>query len=178
MHSTPRIFLTGATGFVGGSILSSLHRDHPDIHITALVRKESDAKALQATYSNFTYIISTLSSLPLLTSSAAAADFVIHVSGDNIPAVCAMIDGLASSPTAESNVPRLISISGPRSLVDRSLPVTGIASTDSRIWSDITDAREILSLPKERMHAEADQAIVAHSIAKGVGTILVSPGQQ
>jgi nucleoside-diphosphate-sugar epimerase len=176
-NPTPRIFLTGVTGFVGGSILSSLHKAHPDIHITALVRSEADAKALQAAYLNFTPIIGTLSLLPLLRSAAAASDFVIHMAGENIPAVCAMIDGLASSSTTELPLPRLISLSGPRSLIDRSLPITGIATTSSRIWSDIDDAQTILSLPKERMHAEADQAIIAHGIAKGVGTILISPGQ-
>jgi len=29
--TTPRVFLTGVTGFVGGSVLSSLYKAHPDI---------------------------------------------------------------------------------------------------------------------------------------------------
>jgi nucleoside-diphosphate-sugar epimerase len=174
-----RIFLTGVTGFVGGAVLAALHETHPNIAITALVRKEADANTLQSAYPMLTPIIGDLTLLPLLTSCAAAADFVIHMSGDNMSAVCAMIDGLASSSsTSESPQPRLISVSGPRSLIDRSLPVTGVTKLDSHVWSDITDAAAILSLPKERMHAEADQAIVAHGIAMGVGTILVSPGQQ
>ena len=174
----PRLFLTGVTGFVGGSVLSSLYKAHPDIHITALVRKESDAEQLQSVYPNLLITIGSLSSLSLLTSNAAAVDFVIHMSGENIPAVCAMIDGLASSSSTSGRpLPQIISISGPRSLIDRSLPVTGIASPSSKVWSDVADAHTILSLPKERMHAEADQEIIRHSIAKGVGTMLLSPGQ-
>ena len=173
----PTIFFTGVTGFVGGSILSSLCKAHPDIHVKALIRKEVDAKELQTVYPNFTPIIGDLSSLSLLTSTTAAVDFVIHVSGDNIPAVCAMIDGLASSSTTGSSLPRLISLSGTRSLIDRSLPATGIASPSSRPWSDVIDAHAILTLPKERMHAEADQAIIAYGSAKGVGTMLIAPGQ-
>jgi hypothetical protein len=96
---TPRVFLTGVRDFVGGSILSSLHKAQPDIHITALVRTEADAKILQPAYLNLTPIIGTLSQVALLYSAAVAADFGIHVSRDNIPAVCAMIDGLASSTT-------------------------------------------------------------------------------
>ena len=176
--ASPCVFLTGATGFVGGSILTSLYKAHPDIHVKALIRQEVVAKELQRVYPNFTPIIGTLSSLSLLTSTAAAVDFVIHVSGDNVPAVCAMIDGLASSASGtESSRPRLISVTGTRSLIDLSLPVTGIASTNSRPWSDVIDARTILSLPKERIHAEADQAIIAYGTAKGVGTMLISPGQ-
>lgn len=175
--TTPRVFLTGVTGFVGGSVLSSLYKAHPDIHITALVRKDSDAKQLQSVYPNLLIIIGSLSSLSLLTSTAAAVDFVIYMSGDNLPAVCALIDGLASASTTGRPLPQIISISGPRSLIDRSLPVTGIASPSSKVWSDVADAHTILSLPKERMHAEADQEIIRHSIAKGVGTMLLSPGQ-
>lgn len=74
-------------------------------------------------------------------------------------------------------MPRLISLTGPRSLIDPSGPITGNLRTSSRPWSDTTDAQTILDVAKDRMHAGADQAIVAHSIAKGVGTMLVSPGQ-
>ena len=175
--NSPHIFLTGVTGFVGGSVLTSLYMAHPDLHITALVRKESDAAQLQSAYPDLSITIGTVSSLSLLTSNAAAADFVIHMSGDNAPAVCAMIDGLASSSSTEQPLPRLISISGPRSLIDLSLPITGVADLDGKVWSDVADVHTILSLPKERMHAKTDQEIIRHSIAQGVGTMLLSPGQ-
>ncbi len=173
----PRVFVTGVTGFVGGSVLASLYKAHPDIHITALVRKESDAEQLQSVYSNLLIVIGSLSSLSILTSNAAAVDFVIHMGGDNVPAVCAMIDGLASSSTTERPLPQIISISGPRSLLDLSVPITGMESPNSKVWSDVADAHTLISFPKERMHAEANQEIIRHSIAKGVGTMLLSPGQ-
>ncbi|MCJ1477868.1 hypothetical protein MMC13_006541 [Lambiella insularis] len=172
-----RIFVTGVTGFVGGSVLASLYTAHPDIHITALVRKESDAEQLQRVYPSLLIVIGSLSSPSLLTFHAAAADFVIHMGGDNVPAVCTMIDGLAASSSTGKPLPQIISISGPRSLLDLSVPITGIESPNSKVWSDIADAHTILSFPKERMHAEADQEIIRHSIAKGVGTMLLSPGQ-
>lgn len=175
--TSPCVFITGVTGFVGGTILSSLYKTHPNVRVKALIRKEEDAKELQAVYPNLSHIIGTLSSLSLLTSTAAAVDFVIHAGGDNVPAVCAMIDGLASSSTTGSALPRLISLTGPRSLIDPSFPITGKARTSSRPWSDVTDAHAILALSKERMHAGADQAIIVHSAAKGVGAMLISPGQ-
>lgn len=174
---SPCIFLTGATGFVGGTVLASLYKAHPHIRVKSLIRKEADAKELQSIYPNLTPIIGDLSSLSVLTSTAAEADFVIHVGGDNTPAVCAIIDGLASRNSRGPPLPRLISLTGPRSLIDLSLPITGNFRAGSRPWSDITDAHAILASPKDRMHASADQAIIAHSVAKGVGTMLVSPGQ-
>ena len=171
------IFITGATGFVGGAILEALVRSHPNSRIKALVRRETDAKELQSVCSNLEPIIGELSLLSLLTATAASVDLAIHAAHENIPAVQAMIDGLALSSLAERSLPRLISLTGPRSLIDLSVPVTGMSSANDRPWSDLTDAQTILSLPEERIHAESDQAIISHSIANGVGSILLSPGQ-
>ena len=173
----PCVFLTGITGFVGGTIFACLLKANPNVRVKALIRDEKVAKELQSIYPNLTPIIGDLSSLHLLTSTAVDADFVIHAGGDNVAAVCAMIDGLASRATAEPPTPRLISLTGPRSLIDLSAPITGKFKESSRPWSDITDAHKILNVPKDRIHAGADQAIVAHSAAKGVGSMLVSPGQ-
>ena len=173
----PCIFLTGATGFVGGTILASLYKVHPEIHVKALIRRQEDAEKLQSIYPNLSPIIGHLSSLDLLKETAASVDFVIHATKEDIPAVHALIDGLAASFTADPPSPCLISISGTRSLIDLSIPVTGVAKEDPRPWSDIDDIRAILSLPKERIHAKADQSIIAYAIASGVGAMLISPGQ-
>lgn len=173
----PCIFLTGVTGFIGGTILSCLFKAHPDVRVKALIRKEQDVKELQSVYPRLVSVIGDLSSLSLLTSTAAEADFVIHAGGDNVPAVCAIIDGLAIRFSTGSPRSRLISLTGPRSLIDLSLPITGNLKAGSRPWSDITDIDAILNVPEDRIHADADQKIIAHSIAKGVGTMLISPSQ-
>ena len=176
-QQSPRIFLTGATGFVGGTILTTLCKAHPEAHIKALIRREEDAKHLQSIHPNLEAVIGDLSDLDLLRKTAASVDFVIHTTKEDIPAVLALIDGLASKSSTPSYAPRLISISGTRSLVDLSAPVTGLASDAARPWSDITDIKTILSLPHSRIHAEADQSILAHAIASGVGTMRIAPGQ-
>jgi hypothetical protein len=54
--ATPKILLTGATGYVGGTILHRLVTDAPSAvkkaQITALVRGEERAKKLQEVYGN------------------------------------------------------------------------------------------------------------------------------
>ncbi|KAK4909388.1 hypothetical protein LTR49_021840 [Elasticomyces elasticus] len=171
------ILLTGATGFIGGAILAALYKAHPEIHVKALIRGQSDAQHLSSIYPNLQPIQGDLASLDLLKETAGSVDFVIHAARENIPAAHAFIDGLASSFASNPPSPRFISISGTRSLIDLSLPVTGVGKDDAQPWSDIGDVRTILSLPKERPHAEADQSIVAHASASGVGAMLVSPGQ-
>lgn len=179
MSASTCVFLTGVTGFVGGSILSALYTAHPDLRIKALVRQESVAKELHSVFPKIEIIIGDLSSPPLLASTAAEADFAIHAGGDSIPAVCAIIDGLASRKvaTGQPAVARLITITGPRSLIDLSKPVTGNLRENERPWSDVTDAHTILNLPEGRIHGDVDKTIIAHSVSKDIGTILVSPGQ-
>ena len=60
-----RTFLSGATGFVGGIILSSLHKTHLEIHIKALIRRQEDARELQSIYPDLEPRIGNLSSLIL-----------------------------------------------------------------------------------------------------------------
>lgn len=175
--SAPQILLIGVSGFVGGTVLSTLAEKHPEFRIRALVRREKAAEDLRAEYPSLDTVIGDLTSLRLLTSLASEADFIIHAGGDNVPAVCAMIDGLASRQKTAYHLPRIISLTGPRSLIDLSRPVTGSLMKSSRPWSDVIDAQTILAVPEDRMHAGADQAIIAHSVANSIGTILVSPGQ-
>jgi nucleoside-diphosphate-sugar epimerase len=178
MPPQTNILLLGATGFVGGTILSRLSSTHPHIHLTCLIRREEAATVLTSKYTNLTPIVSQDPSPPFLTALASKADLIINASGDNVPAICALLDGLVSQhAAADPPHPRLISLTGPRSLIDLSQPITGSLRPDSRPWSDIDDAASILSMPADRIHAGADQAIIAHSISRGVGTILVSPGQ-
>jgi nucleoside-diphosphate-sugar epimerase len=171
------VILIGACGFVGGTILSRLAHAHPSVQITCLVRREQAVVELTSQYDNVTAIFDMEPSTAFLKALAGKADLIINAGGDNIPLICALLDGLAPSTSSDPPLPRLISLTGPRSLIDLSQPITGSFDPNSRPWSDIDDAASILSMPEDRIHAGADQAIIAHSISRAVGTILVSPGQ-
>jgi hypothetical protein len=151
---------------------------HPRIHITCLVRREDAVQELSSHYSNITPILNKGPSPSFLQTLASKADLIINAGGDNIPLICTLLDGISSRATAMSPpLPQLISLTGPRSLIDLSKPITGSLDPASRPWSDVSDAAAILSMPEDRIHAGADQTVIAHSISLGVGTVLVSPGQ-
>ena len=177
MPAQANVILIGACGFVGGTVLSRLLATLPSVHVTCLVRREEAVAELTSRYSSVTPVVDKYPSNSFLRAMAEKADLIINASGDNVPTICALIDGLASHASSTPFPPRLISLTGPRSLIDLSQPITGNLKPDSRPWSDIHDAAAILSMPEDRIHAGADQAIIAHSISRGVGTILVSPGQ-
>lgn len=69
-----RIFLTGATGYIGGALAAAL-RDHGH-DVTALVRAESDSKALRER--GVAIVAGTLGSLPQLAETLAGHDAFVH----------------------------------------------------------------------------------------------------
>lgn len=88
------IFITGAAGFIGGSIATGLaRRGHK---VTGLVRSAEQAEELKAL--GITPIIGTLEDSELLIQQARMADGVINAaSSDHRGAVQALIEGLKGS---------------------------------------------------------------------------------
>jgi nucleoside-diphosphate-sugar epimerase len=88
------IFITGANGFIGGSIAAGLVR--AGHHVTGLVRKPEQADALRAL--GIEPVVGTLDDRALLIAQAKAADAVINAANsDHRGAVEALIEGLAGS---------------------------------------------------------------------------------
>ena len=88
------IFITGAAGFIGGSIATGLaQRGHK---VSGLVRSPEQAEELQAL--GIVPVIGTLEDSALLTEQARAADGVINAaSSDHRGAAEALIEGLKGS---------------------------------------------------------------------------------
>jgi nucleoside-diphosphate-sugar epimerase len=88
------IFITGANGFIGGSIAAGLVR--AGHHVTGLIRKPEQAAELERL--GITPVIGSLDDRALLIAQAQAADAVINAaSSDHRGAVEALIEGLAGS---------------------------------------------------------------------------------
>ena len=87
-------FLTGATGYIGGSIADGLVKlGHT---VRGLVRSQD--KAARLLDRGITPVVGDLDALALLTREANNADGVINTaSADNLPAVTALVAGLAGS---------------------------------------------------------------------------------
>ncbi|MBP0594399.1 NAD-dependent epimerase/dehydratase family protein [Paraburkholderia sp. LEh10] len=88
------IFVTGASGFIGGSIAAGLVR--AGHHVTGLIRNPEHAAELKRL--GIEPIVGTLDDRDLLIAQAKAADAVINAaSSDHRGAVEALIEGLAGS---------------------------------------------------------------------------------
>ncbi|MDE1184549.1 NAD-dependent epimerase/dehydratase family protein [Paraburkholderia sp.] len=88
------IFITGASGFIGGSIAAGLARDGH--HVRGLTRKTENAAELKR--HGIEAVIGSLDDRELLIAEAKWADAVINAAdSDHRGAVEALIDGLAGS---------------------------------------------------------------------------------
>ncbi|WP_162601017.1 NAD(P)H-binding protein, partial [Paraburkholderia sp. C35] len=88
------IFITGASGFIGGSIAAGLVR--AGHRVTGLIRNPDHAAELKRL--GIEPIVGTLDDRDLLIAQAKAADAVINAaSSDHRGAVEALIEGLAGS---------------------------------------------------------------------------------
>ncbi|CAG9996066.1 unnamed protein product [Clonostachys byssicola] len=138
-----KVLLTGATGYIGGTVLSTLlasqsHRIR-DISITVLVRRQEQADKLVS--SRVTPLIfSGLDDLELLERAASEHDVVIHTaSGFHTASAEALIAGLRKRNTYSYYV----HTSGTWNLAEASL-----ADLDAQLL-ELTDNDDILKLEKE-----------------------------
>ena len=70
-----KVFLTGATGFIGSAVLRALLAEGDEV--TALVRSQASADAVSA--AGATPLMGTMTDLTTVATAAAASDGVIHV---------------------------------------------------------------------------------------------------
>jgi uncharacterized protein YbjT (DUF2867 family) len=98
-----KVFLTGATGYIGGDTLFALYEKHSDYEIAALVRTEEKAKSVTEAFPKVRIVIGDLDDSNILEDEAAKADIVIHTAdaSDHEGAAKAIAKGLASGHSKE-----------------------------------------------------------------------------
>lgn len=153
-----RIFLTGATGFVGGSVLSRLieHPTFEHAEIWVLIRPSKKDKIPALHSLGVKTVLGSYDDLDLLEDQAAHADVVFSCAdADNLPAAQAILKGMKKKHERTGVQPLLFHTSGTGVLVD---DAKGLHSTD--IIYDDMDADQIDSLPPTQMHRNVDLAIL------------------
>ncbi|KAJ6786437.1 hypothetical protein PWT90_09983 [Aphanocladium album] len=179
--SSTKLLLTGATGYVGGSVLTSLlnssNSQIKGLSISALVRKQEQADLLKAKGVNG-IVFSGLDDTEIVRRVASENDIVINTaSAFHAVAAGAIIDGLADRQKATGKKSVLIHTSGTSSIGDR--PITG-RYTETHVFDDSND--DIYAYLRKREDIEpyqqrtTDLVVLEHGEAKGITTyILMSP---
>ncbi|KAJ7064773.1 NAD(P)-binding protein [Mycena amicta] len=150
-----KFLITGATGYIGGSVLNRFlsRPDAKDFEFTVLVRdpKKSDKfKSL-----GISAVVGSHSDAPLMEKLSSEADVVIATADcDDLVAANATLAGLKKKFEATGVPPVFINTSG-----------TGVIAEDSKglhasdVVYDDSDAAQIASLPETQIHRNVDLAI-------------------
>jgi N-acetyl-gamma-glutamylphosphate reductase len=75
-----KIFLTGATGYIGGDALHILTTNHPEWEITCLVRNSDKGAKVVKDYASVKLVYGDLDSVDLIEAESKKADLVLSKS--------------------------------------------------------------------------------------------------
>ena len=158
---------TGASGYIGGTILHALVNRLPDFEYTALVRSQAAADKIQCLYPKVSIIRGDLDSLEALTKESASADIVINAANnDHTASVPAILSGLSTPFPQDDPLGRkpnknryLIHTSGTAILLDRAF---GRGTSTAHLYNDGADKHHelIYNLPDEAWHRDADKLVL------------------
>ncbi|KAJ7581520.1 hypothetical protein C8J56DRAFT_1168984 [Mycena floridula] len=171
--STTRIFLTGATGYIGGSVLSLLleHKNRAQFDITTLVRAEDKAEKLRSA-TGIKVVVGSHQDLELVEDLASKADVVFSLAdADDVELAKALLRGSKKRYSASGIQPVFIHNSGVGFLVDESAGMYGPKNVIDDIETD-----KIEAIPSTEFHRNVDIVLVKADQEGYVKTHIVVPG--
>ncbi|CRJ80665.1 hypothetical protein HYQ45_001925 [Verticillium longisporum] len=178
---TRKILLTGATGFIGGSILTHLlESPEPslkDAQITCLLRGADRAEKLSLKYGDRVkpVVYEGLDDLDTTTAAAAEHDIVINTTaGHHTRAGVALVEGLAKRKALTGRDVWILHTSGTSNIGDR--PITK-PDVPVRVFDDLVDDTYSYEKALEAEHAypqrTGELSVIDTGLALGVKTLVI-----
>lgn len=78
MSTSPRIFVTGVSGYVGGHTVMRVTEKHPEWSIAALVRNQEQSDIVKARWPKIETVIGDLDDKELMIKEGSKADVVLR----------------------------------------------------------------------------------------------------
>ncbi|KAJ5334582.1 hypothetical protein N7452_006985 [Penicillium brevicompactum] len=156
-----KIFITGATGYIGGDSLAALFAKYPEFSYSALIRSAEKADQVKAQYPSVRTVIGDLDDSSLLERESAAADIVLHTAdaSDHVGAAKAIIAGLVSGHSKEKPG-FLLHTGGTGILTWEDSDKNEFGNKSEHIYNDWEGVDELLTLPDHAFHRNVDQLIL------------------
>ncbi|KAH8173706.1 NAD(P)H-binding domain-containing protein [Sarocladium implicatum] len=175
----PKIFLTGATGYIGGDALYTITESRPDLEFSVLVRSKDKAEKVQAQYPNARVVLGELGDADTLRKEAASADIVIHTadSSDHEGAAKAIAQGLVEGHSKE-HPGYWLHLGGTGILTYFDSEVKKVfGEPDDKVFNDFDGVDELTNLPSAAFHRHIDEIVLKTGTehADKVKTVIVCP---
>ncbi|KAF9468157.1 NAD(P)-binding protein [Collybia nuda] len=165
------IFLTGATGYIGGSVLTRLlsHSLSDTFQLAVLIRSSEKAKQFRTL--GVKAVVGSNSDHQLLRQLAGDADIIFACAdADDLGAAQAILDGMKDHYERTGKPASLIHTSGTGVLAD---DANGMYSTNE-VYSDL-DIEKLEALAPTQPHREVDLALVKADTEGYVKTYIILP---
>lgn len=169
-----RLFILGATGYVGGDALYAIANTYPDLSVTALVRNSDKGAKVAARYPKIRLVYGDLDDADLLKKEASQADIVLQIANcDHVVCAEALIAGLALSGKKSY----LIHASGAGILCFQDFEARTFGIMREKTYDDWDGIGEVTSLPDAAVHRNVDKIILGANAASSgnINTAIVCP---
>ncbi|PLN83148.1 transcription factor/nuclear export subunit protein 2-domain-containing protein [Aspergillus taichungensis] len=156
----PKVFFTGATGYIGGDVFYNVIQAHPDWEVSALVRNKDKAAQLTSKYPNVRVVIGDLDSVDVIEEETKNADIVFNCADcDHVASAEAIARGLAHH-TPEKPV-WLIHTSGTGILTVEDFRTNTWGLYRTKEHDDWEGVDELVNkLPEDSLHRDVDKIII------------------
>jgi len=167
---TTKIFVTGATGYVGGTVLPLLLKNKA-YEVTALCREKTKATKLEQL--GVKTVIGDLDNIAVLEHAAVASDVVIHIAdSDHVVSATTLTNALKKKgQAATGRKPIYFHVSGTGVLLDQSF---GAFASD-KVFDDSVRADVHDNIPDTAWHRNVDLIVFAAGRSGFVDTYILCP---
>jgi len=166
------LFVTGVSGFVGGTVLDSLltRKDRRRFDITVLIRGE-DRAALVREKLGLKTVVADLSDRAVVVAAAENADVVIDMANADHPkGASAIVEGLKNRKAKTGRTGTYIHLSGTGALTDRAQG----EFTSDKVYDD-EHVDDIKAIPVDYVHRAADTIVSKAGEAGDIHSYIVMP---
>ncbi|KAI7101442.1 NAD(P)-binding protein [Hortaea werneckii] len=171
-----KLFVTGATGFIGGDAFYAIANAHPEYEMTALVRNSEKGAQVAKEYPNVKLAYGDLDSTDLLEEEAKKADIVCHwAHADHEASAIAIAKGLAAHEPSRPGF--FIHTSGTGILLFADIKSGTYGEALDKVYDDLENVSEVTSLPDFAPHRNVDKIVLQAGTEHQdrVKTAIVSP---
>ncbi|KAF2714964.1 NAD(P)-binding protein [Pleomassaria siparia CBS 279.74] len=155
-----KLFITGATGYIGGDALYAIASAYPNLSITAMVRNSDKGAKVASQYPKIRLVYGNLDSTELITTEASKADIVLHCAhADHEGSANAIVAGIAQK---EGKPGYFIHTSGTGILSYADYEIKSYGNYNEKIYDDWDNIEDVTKrIPVTAIHKNVDDIVLA-----------------